>query len=517
MRNLILVLGDQLDLGGPALSAGDAACDQVLMIETLGEARHVWSHRQRVVLFIAAMRHFRDALVQAGWQVHYRVLADGVPDLATGLGQALDELRPAAVRVTEPGEWRVARLVGTTCAKRAVPLEVLPDTHFYCATREFAARARGRRRLLMEHFYRDMRRRHGVLLEAGGPAGGRWNFDAENRRGFGRDGPDAGPPPLRFPPDATTARVITEVRRLLPDYPGNPDDFAWPVTRAQALEALADFITHRLPRFGPHQDGMWTGQPFLDHSLLSPALNLKLLNPREVVAAAEDAWRAGKVPLPSAEGFIRQILGWREYVRGIYWLHMPGYATGNHWQHDRPLPAWFWTGDVDLRCLHQTLSGTLAHGYAHHIQRLMVIGNFSLLAGLAPAEVCAWFLAIYVDAVEWVELPNTLGMALNADGGLMATKPYVASGNYIRRMSNYCTGCRYRPDRRTGDDACPVTTLYWDFLGRHRATLAGNARMQPILRNLDRFGPGESAAISARAEELRQRYAPATDLPRPRG
>lgn len=509
MRNLILVLGDQLDLAGAALRAGDPARDHVLMIETLAEARHVWSHRQRVALFLAAMRHFRLELEEAGWRVHYRDLGSGVPDLGTGLRSALEELRPGRVRLTEAGEWRVAELVTTACASVGVPVDVLPDAHFICSTSEFAELAGGRRQLLMERFYRAMRRKHGVLIDDGQPAGGRWNFDAENRRGFGRGGPGNLPPPLRFAPDSITRAAIRDVSRLLPDHPGQPGDFGWPVTRRDALLALGDFIEHRLPAFGSHQDAMWTGQPYLNHSLLSSSLNLKLLNPREVVGAAEAAWRDGCASLASAEGFIRQVLGWREYVRGVYWLHMPGYAARNHWQHSRPLPAWFWTGDVDMNCLRQVIGETLEHGYAHHIQRLMVIGNFSVLAGLLPKDVCDWFLAVYVDAVDWVELPNTLGMALHADGGLMATKPYVATGNYVRRMSNYCDGCRFRPEVRTGSNACPFTTLYWDFLNRHRATLARNPRMAAILGNLDRIGADGIAAIGVRANELRKRYAPA--------
>jgi len=429
--------------------------------------------------------------------VHYRDLGSQVADLGTGLRNAIEELQPERTRLTEAGEWRVAELVTRTCATAGVPVDVLPDTHFFCSNSEFAALANGRRQLLMEHFYRTMRRKHGVLLDDGQPAGGRWNYDAENRRGFGRPGPGELRPPLRFAPDTITQAVIRDVSRLLPDHPGQLGNFSWPVTRREALMALRDFIEHRLPAFGSHQDAMWTGQPYLNHSLLSSSLNLKLLNPREVVAAAGAAWREGHVSLASAEGFIRQVLGWREYVRGVYWLHMPGYAERNHWQHSRPLPDWFWTGNVDLNCLRHVIGETLEHGYAHHIQRLMVVGNFSVLAGLLPTDVC-----------DWVELPNTLGMALHADGGLMATKPYVATGNYVRRMSNYCDGCRFRPELRTGNEACPFTTLYWDFLHRHRTALARNPRMAAILGNLDRFGAGEVAAIRARADEIRKRYAP---------
>ncbi|MBL8202378.1 MAG: cryptochrome/photolyase family protein [Chromatiales bacterium] len=507
MRHLILILGDQLDLGAAVLRDADPARDGILMVETAGEATHVWSHRQRIAVFLAAMRHFRAALEAAGWQVHYRTLDDAVPDLATGLRDAAMMLKPERLRVTEPGEWRVLKLLEAGASALGMPLDVVPDGHFYCDRDGFDAAA-GRGRLVMEHFYRNLRRRHQVLMDGDAPAGGRWNYDAGNRASFGRHGPVGLPAPRRFPPDAATQAVLADVARHFTDHPGRLDNFAWPVTRSDALAALDDFIAHRLPGFGDGQDAMWTGQPFLRHSLLSSCLNLKLLNPREVVGAAEAAWREGRAPLASAEGFIRQILGWREYVRGVYWRHMPGYAGRNHWGHQAPLPDWFWTGDVDMNCLHQAIGDTLAHGYAHHIQRLMVIGNFSVLAGLLPQAVCDWFLAAYVDAVEWVELPNTLGMALHGDGGLMATKPYISGGNYLRRMSNYCTGCRYDPAARTGHDACPFTTLYWDFLRRHRATLARNPRMRTVLGNLDRFGPDGQAAIAARATEVRARYAP---------
>jgi deoxyribodipyrimidine photolyase-related protein len=515
VRDLVLVLGDQLDPAHPAVAAADPARDVVVMVETLAEARHVWSHRQRVAVFLAAMRHYRDELGARGLRVDYARLADAVPDLASGLTAAIGRHRPGRVRVVEPGEHRVARAIAATCAAAGVPLDVLADPHFLCSTADFAAWAGGRRQLVMEYFYRWLRTREGVLLDAGKPCGGRWNFDAENRRGYGKGGPGPRPAPRRFAPDAITAEVLAEVAAALPDHPGSLAGFGWPVTRADALAALADFVTHRLPEFGAHQDAMWAGEPWLEHALLASSLNLKLLHPREVIAAAEQAYREGHVPLASAEGFIRQVIGWREYIRGVYWLAMPDYATRNAWGHDRPLPGWFWTGDTDLNCLRETLGDTLANGYAHHIQRLMVIGNFAVLAGLLPQAVCDWFLAVYVDAVEWVELPNTLGMALNADGGLLATKPYVASGRYVERMSNYCAGCRYRPDRRTGDDACPYTVLYWDFLQRHRDRLARNPRMATILRNLDRFGPDEVAAIGTLAARLRDRYAPREPAPPP--
>jgi len=376
--------------------------------------------------------------------------------------------------------------------------------------REFAAHARGRKGLRMEFFYREMRRRHGVLMRDGEPEGGQWNFDADNREAFGAEGPagaagPAGvPAPARFEPDDTTREALQEVRTRFASHPGRLDDFAWPVTRAQALQSLQRFIEQRLPLFGRYQDAMWPGEPWLYHAHLSAALNLKLLNPREVVAAAVAAYESGAAPLASVEGFVRQILGWREYVRGIYWTSMPAYGDLNELGADQELPAWYWTGDTDMACLRDALTQTLAHGYAHHIQRLMVTGLYALMLGVRPQAVHEWYLAVYVDAVEWVELPNTLGMSQYADGGLMASKPYVATGKYIERMSPHCQGCRYDPAQRTGERACPYTTLYWDFLMRHEARLAANPRMALQVKNLARLDGAQREAVRARAGAIRR-------------
>jgi deoxyribodipyrimidine photolyase-related protein len=354
----------------------------------------------------------------------------------------------------------------------------------------------------MEFFYREQRRRFGILMEGGQPVGGTWNFDKENRGSFGRGGPVALPPWARFEPDDITRGALDAVAAHFPEHPGKLEPFRWPVTPAQARAALDDFITHRLPLFGRYQDAMWQGEPWLYHAGLSAALNLKLLDPRDAVHAAVAAWDAGAAPLAAVEGFVRQVLGWREFIRGVYWLKMPGYAELNHFGHQRPLPEFFWTGRTDLNCLRQCFSDTLENGYAHHIQRLMVIGNFALLAGLEPRAVCDWFLAAYTDAVEWVELPNTLGMALHADGGMVGSKPYVASGAYIKRMSNYCKGCSYDPGRRSGAGACPFNLLYWDFLVRHRTRLEANPRMALAVRNLDRIEATELARIRAAATDF---------------
>ncbi len=469
------------------------------MAEVARESEHVPSHHARSALFLAAMRHLRDELRAGGLTVDYREIgAHGATSLGEALAEDLARLRPREVVLVQPGEYRVAREIEAAAAAYAIPLDIRPDGHFFLTPGEFADWARNRRELRLEHFYRWMRRRTGLLMDGAEPAGGRWNYDAENRRGFGAAGPGPLPPPRVFAPDPTTRSALADVARNFPSNPGQLDGFDWPVTRADALLALEDFIAYRLPHFGTWQDAMWTGQPWLYHSRLSAALNLKLLDPREVCAAAERAWRAGEAPIESVEGFVRQVLGWREFVRGLYWREMPSYLDANALGADRPLPAFYWTGETDLACLRETLG----------IQRLMVTGLFALLWGVRPREIHEWYLSVYVDAVEWVELPNTFGMSQYADGGLLASKPYIASGKYLARMGNYCAGCRYRPDRAHGPDACPFTTLYWDFLGRHRDRFAGHPRLGLQVRNLDRLAAAERAAISSRAGELRTMLAP---------
>jgi deoxyribodipyrimidine photolyase-related protein len=355
----------------------------------------------------------------------------------------------------------------------------------------------------MEFFYRVMRKQYKVLVDGAEPVGGVWNFDADNRSAYPkRTGPGQIPPPASFAPDAITSDVIALVERHFRDHPGALNQFGWPVTREQALQALEVFIDTRLVNFGQYQDAMWTDTPTGWHSLLSVALNLHLLDPREVVSAAERAYWEGRVRLEGAEGFIRQILGWREFIRGVYWLDMPGMKEANHYDHQRELPRWFWTGDTAMACVRDSLKQTLELGYAHHIQRLMVTGNFATLAELSPQQVCDWYLAIYVDAIEWVELPNTAGMALHACGARFTSKPYVGSGAYIQRQSNYCNGCRYDPARRHGADACPFTTLYWHFIDKHEAALAGNPRSALMAKNLQKLSTDERQAIRVQAAAM---------------
>lgn len=507
MRNFVLILGDQLSFTNPACESFDPEQDCVLMIEAPGEATGVWSHKARITLFLSAMRHFANQVVARGWKLEYVQLDDKLdPDFSKRLEAVLQRCKPKGLRVADPGEWRMQQAIKASCAQTDVTFYAMDDTHFLCSRAEFATWAVGKKELRMEFFYRVMRKKYQVLMDKGQPVGGTWNFDADNRSAYPKRGAQIGPglipPPAGFAPDAITLEVMALVEKFFPDHPGKLKDFIWPVSREQALEALDNFITHRLSQFGTYQDAMWTDTPYGWHSLLSTALNLHLLDPREVIARAEQAYREGQASLENVEGFIRQILGWREFIRGMYWLDMPAMKEANHYGHQRALPAWYWTGETKMACMRDSLQQTLRYGYAHHIQRLMVMGNFALLAELSPQEVSDWYLAIYVDAVEWVELPNTVGMALHACGSRFTSKPYISSGAYINRQSNYCNNCKFKPEQRSGEQACPFTTLYWNFIDGHVAELAANPRTALMAKNLDRISLEERQAIRERAKSM---------------
>jgi deoxyribodipyrimidine photolyase-related protein len=500
MKALRIILGDQLSRGMSSLRGLDPANDVVLMMEVRGENTYVAHHKQKIVLVLSAMRHFAEELRRSGVQVDYVALDDPENSgaLTSEVQRAMERHAPERLVVTEPGEWRVLETVRTWRALAGRPVEIPPDERFFASRARFADWARGRRAWRMEHFYREMRREHGILMEGDRPAGGEWNFDADNRKSLPKS---ATPPPRRrFAPDETTLAVLAMAEARFGEHFGETEDFGWPVTRADALLALNDFITAGLPRFGDYQDAMKAGAPFLFHSLLSPALNIGLLSPREVCAAAEEAWRSGAAPLNAVEGFVRQILGWREYIRGVYWSLMPGYGARNALGATRPLPAFYWTGETTMRCLSQVVGDTRRYAYSHHIQRLMVTGNFALLAGVAPREIERWYLTVYADAFEWVEMPNTLGMAVFADGGQMASKPYAASGAYIDRMSDFCGPCAYDVKRKTGPGACPFNYLYWAFLIRQKDRLAHNPRLAMPYRTLGGWPDERQAAILAEAE-----------------
>jgi deoxyribodipyrimidine photolyase-related protein len=505
---LILVLGDQLDRRSPALLAADKAKDIVAMLEVRNESKRVWSHKARTVLFLSAMRHFAAWLATNGFRVEYTKIDDASADsFSSALETLIRKLEVPELVMTEAGEHGVQEEISAVCRTCNIEMNVLPDSHFLCSLDEFRQWREGRKSLVMEHFYRNMRQRLGILMEDGKPAGGNWNFDRDNRKHFGKQGPGLLPPWPEFEPDSITQQVMQDVSGIFPDNPGELESFNWPVTRDQALVQLEYFIANRLPAFGPFQDAMWQDEAFLYHSGLASSLNLKLLSPREVIDRAVSAYETGDAPIGSVEGFVRQLLGWREYVRGLYWTEMPDYLDCNALDADASLPAFYWNGKTDMACLKEVIGQTLKYGYAHHIQRLMVTGLFAMLLGVRPREIHAWYLAVYVDAVEWVELPNTFGMTQYADGGLLASKPYAASGRYIQRMSNYCAGCRFRPDQSTGDRACPFTTLYWDFLMRHEKRFADHPRAAMQWRMLNRLDAGKRKAIRARAAELKVLFA----------
>jgi deoxyribodipyrimidine photolyase-related protein len=506
VRHLVLVLGDQLDADSAAFDGFDTDQDAVWMAEVFEESTHVPASKVRIAMFLAAMRHFRDELTDRGITVHYHELtrSDTASTFASRLERTVRDVKPQKLIIVEPGEYRVRESIQQRAGKLKIELEIRTDRHFISTVDQFNDWADGRKQLRLEYFYREMRRQTGVLMDDDQPVGGQWNYDKDNRGTFGSDGPGLLRDPMAFSIDDTTQDVIDLVNDKFAEHPGTLDDFDWPVTRTQARRALTDFVKHRLPSFGQYQDAMWTDQPWLYHARLAAAFNLKLLNPREAIKAAEQAYHDGHAPLNAVEGFIRQLLGWREYVRGVYWRYMPDYIDRNTLGASADLPDFYWTGQTDMHCLRDTITQTLRYGYAHHIQRLMVTGLFVLLADVDPKQVHQWYLSVYVDAVEWVELPNTLGMSQFADDGVMASKPYIASGKYIDRMSNYCKHCRYDPAKATGDDACPFTTLYWDFLQRHRKTLASNNRMTMQLRNIDRKQDDQLRAIRKQARALRR-------------
>jgi len=499
MGVLRLVLGDQLSPGLSSLKDAGPG-DVVLMAEVAEEATYVRHHKKKIAFLFAAMRHFAEELRGARLNVRYVRLDDpgNQGSLRGEVARALeDDPALTAVVVTKPGEWRLLQEMETWRDLMPVPVDLREDTRFIVPLTEFDAWAKGRKQLRMEFFYRDVRRKTGLLMDGEEPAGGQWNFDHDNRKRLPKS---LAPPPRFLPPaDAVTQDVIAFVAERFPDHFGDLEPWVFATTRAGAEAARDHFITEILPGFGYWQDAMAKGEPWMWHSLLSIYINCGLLDPLDVCQRAESEWREGRAPLNAVEGFIRQIIGWREYVRGIYWLKMPGYGQTNTLNAHRPLPDFYWTGETDMRCMAEAIGQTKRHAYAHHIQRLMVAGNFALIAGLAPAEVNDWYLLVYADAYEWVELPNTHGMALHADGGLMASKPYAASGNYINKMSDYCSGCAYDVTAKSGPRACPFNFLYWDFIARNRESLAGNPRMALIYKALDRLDPVSLSAMRDQA------------------
>ncbi len=495
---LVLVLGDQLTETLSALAQADKARDTVVMAEVADEAAYVRHHPKKIALIFAAMRKFAHALEQDGWTVAYTQLddTDNAGSIVGELLRRAAQTGASEVLATEPGEWR---LIGKL---KYAPLKVhlLPDDRFLATHAEFEAWAEGRKALRMEYFYREMRRKTGLLMEGDQPAGGKWNFDHDNRKAAPEDVTVDGP--LRFDPDATTREVLELVQARFGDNFGALEPFWFATTRAEALQALDHFIANALPRFGDYQDAMLNENEFLYHAILSPYLNIGLLNVTEICEAAADAYASGPAPINAAEGFIRQIIGWREYVRGIYFIEGPDYTARNILGHDRDLPWFYWGGETRMNCVAKAVGQTRTQAYAHHIQRLMVTGNFALLAGIDPAQVHEWYLAVYADAFEWVEAPNTIGMSQFADGGVIASKPYVSSGAYINRMSDHCKSCHYSVSAKTGDTACPFNLLYWHFLDRHRDRFSNNPRMGNMYRTWDRMDADKRKTVLAEGDAL---------------
>ena len=512
LRNLVIVFGDSLDPNAAAFDGFDAAHDAVWMAEVAEECTHVWAHKKRIAVFFAAMRHFRDELRGRGVRVHYRELPneatdDDAPSFSALLQRELPRLSPQHLVVTHPGDYRVLQELQTTAKALAIALDVRPDRHFFETPQSFLAWDSEHPGAPMETFYRHMRTKHEVLVTAQRkPEGGSWNFDKENRASFGRVGPQELNEPPRFAPSQTTNAVVALVEHRFGSHPGRIGTLDLPLTPAQAQTWLDDFITHRLPSFGKFEDAMWSGQPVLYHSRLSFLLNLKLIDPRTCVDAATAAYHIGNAPLAAVEGFVRQIVGWREYVRGIYWTRMPAYAHLNALDcSDRDVPSFFWDGRTRMACVADSMMALIDEGYTHHIVRLMVLGLFALLLGVHPRKFHEWHMAMYLDAIDWVSLPNALGMSQYGDGGIIGTKPYAASANYINRMSNHCGQCVYDPKQSLGEKACPFNSLYYDFLARHEDRLAKNPRMTMQMRNMSRKTNDDLVQLRRKADETRDR------------
>ena len=502
MRTLRLILGDQLSHSISSLDDCDMAQDIILMCEVWDEATYVRHHKKKIAFIFSAMRHFSEELRAVGYNTVYIKLDD-----INNSGSFTGEIKRAVTRfkldriiVTSPGEYRVLTDIKNWEADIGIPVNIRPDNRFLCDADEFYQWANQRKQMRMEYFYREMRKKYYILMEGDQPVGGKWNYDADNRKSPTDD--LVIPPAYINQPDQISLDVKALVAERFSDHFGDIEPFYFAVTREQALQVLNQFIEERLSCFGDYQDAMLQGEPWMYHSHISFYINCGLLLPLECVRAAENAYYNGKAPLNAVEGFIRQIVGWREYVRGIYWLKMPEYKTENYFQAKRDLPDFYWTANTKMNCLHQCVSETQHNAYAHHIQRLMVLGNFALLAGIEPKQVNDWFLLVYADAYEWVELPNVSGMILFADGGYLASKPYAAGGAYINKMSDYCKNCQYKVSKKEGEEACPFNYLYWDFLARHRDKLKGNHRLAMMYRTYERFSEDKKQLIYRDSEQF---------------
>lgn len=495
MKTLRLILSDQLSQTISSLAGCDKSQDIILMCETEEEATYVKHHKKKIAFLFSAMRHFADTLKKSGYRIEYSKLNDehNAGSLKAEVQRILKAHKITRIVITSPCEYRVLKDVQSWEGDLGISLEIKPDNRFLCTPEEFSLWAKDRKQLRMEYFYREMRKKYSILMEDGEPIGGQWNYDAENRKPPRED--LKVPQPYNNGVDDTTREVLKMVAERFGDHFGDIEPFYFAVTRDQARQALQLFIEQRLCYFGDYQDAMLEGEPWMYHSHISFYLNCGLLLPLECVKAAEESYLLGKAPLNAVEGFIRQIIGWREYVRGIYWLKMPGYVNENYFNAKGKLPDLYWTAETKMNCLRQCVLETKQNAYAHHIQRLMVLGNFALITGIDPIQVNEWFLIVYADAYEWVELPNVSGMILFADGGYLASKPYAAGGSYINKMSDYCKNCSYNVTKKNGPDACPFNYLYWNFLIRNREKLESNHRIGMMYKTYDRMGEDKKKAV----------------------
>lgn len=501
-RITVWITGDQCSKNNGALVEADKDSTTILLIESVARGNQLKYHKKKLVLIYSIMRHFAKELRQAGWHVDYHAES---PDFKEALAKHIKEKKPEKFRLMEQSEYgaleNLTKLVNECAGEKSIEVEIFPHCNFISSAAEFEKlHTTSESRVTMEKFYHAMRKKTGLLMDGDDPMGGAWNFDKNNRLPPGKRFPFK--PPMTFPPDAITKEVIQMVERHFGDHPGSTESWRYAVTREDALEAARDFFDNRLDQFGPHQDAMLDGQPFLNHSVLSPYINTCLLHPLELCREAESRYLSQGAQISSVEGFIRQLIGWREFIWRVYWRLMPEYKERNSLGAEEILPDWFYTGETRMKCMSDAIAMVQEHAYAHHIVRLMLIGNFSLLAGLNPQATNDWFHEMFIDGYDWVMVPNVIGMTLHADGGYVGTKPYAASANYINKMSDYCGRCPFDPKKAIGDDACPFNSMYWNFLIHHEKRFAKNHRMAMIMKGLQTKSADWKTEITKRAREL---------------